>query len=156
MYTQENIDQINEQLRRRVLAWLLPELLVLAGLAYSFVPRLQWLSGLLLAVLVVLLIASLSLSILPVRRYRNFLTNAVHGRNREETHTFDSLQEEAVVREGVRFHEMTFRADTIKEELDERTYYWDANLPLPTWQKGQRVRLRSHERMITGWSLENG
>ena len=97
------------------------------------------------------LLASLSLSILPVRRYREFLRNAVHGRNRVETHTYDSIEEQPVMREGVRFFEMTFRADTVKEELDERTYYWDANLPLPGWEHGERVTLRSHEKMITGW-----
>ena len=151
MYTQKDIDQVNRQLRKRVLLWLVPEALILAALVYSFFPRLEWLSGLLLALLMAVLLASLSLSILPVRRYREFLRNAVHGRNRVETHTYDSAQEQPVMREGVRFFEMTFRADTVKEELDERTYYWDANLPLPGWEHGERVTLRSHEKMITGW-----
>lgn len=131
--------------------WLIPEILILSVLVYSFIIRVQWLSDALLSLLAVMIYFSVTMSILPVKRYKDFLNNAVHGKNRVETLRFDTLNEETVEREGVRFYPVTMRADTIKEELDERQFYWDANLSLPEWTEGSYLKLTSHEKMITGW-----
>ncbi|NLM85609.1 MAG: hypothetical protein GX171_02830 [Clostridiales bacterium] len=151
MYTQKDIDSIQGQLRQRIILWLVPAVLLLAGIIYSYTLRLEWLSGVLTALLMAMLVFAMTLSILPVKQYRDFLRNAVHGRNREETLVFDLIQSETVIREGVRFYPVTMRADTIKEELDERQFYFDANLPLPDWKQGERLNVRSHEKMVTGW-----
>ena len=151
MYTQNDIDSINAQLRKRTLLWLIPELLLLAILIVSFINRIEWLTSVIFALLCAVAVFSLTVSILPVKRYRNFLRNAVHGRNRVDTVAFDTIDREIVSREGVRFYPVTMRADTIKEELDERQYYWDANQPFPEWQQSEKIILTSHERMITGW-----
>lgn len=151
MYTQNDIDSLNAQIKQRALLWLIPELLVLAGLIYSFIIRIEWLSGVLLSLLAILIYFSITMSILPVKKYRDFLKNAVHGRNRVETLRFDSFEEETVEREGVRFYPVLMRADVPKEELDERRFYWDANLTRPDWIKGSQVSLTSHEKMITAW-----
>lgn len=151
MYTQKDIDSIQGQLRKRIILWLVPAVLLLAGIIYSYTLRLEWLSGVLTALLMAMLVFAMTLSILPVKQYRDFLRNAVHGRNREETLVFDLIQSETVIREGVRFYPVTMRADTIKEELDERQFYFDANLPLPDWKQGERLNVRSHEKMVTGW-----
>lgn len=151
MYSQSDIDAIQGQMKKRLALWLIPELLLLIAIIYSYTVRLEWLSALLTALLAIILVFSLTLSILPVKRYRDFLRNAVHGRNREETLVFDSIQPETVSREGVHFYPVTMRADTIKEELDERQFYYDANLPLPDWKQGESITVRSHEKMVTGW-----
>lgn len=156
MYTQTDIDTIHAQYKKRIGLWLIPLGILLGFLVYSLAIRLEWLTSALFAVLCALLLFALSNSILPVRNYRRFLQNAVYGRNRQDSLAFDVFGEEAVTREGVRFYPVTLRADTIKEELDERSFYWDANLPKPDWQKGQRLSIRSHEKMITGWQTEEG
>ena len=151
MYTQQDIDSVNAQMKNRVIRWLIPEILILSVLVYSFIIRIQWLSNTLMAILTMIVYFSISMSILPVKRYRDFLKNAVHGKNRVETLRFDTLNKETVEREGVRFYPVTMRANTLKEELDERQFYWDANLSLPEWTQGSYLKLTSHERMITGW-----
>ena len=151
MYTQDDIDALGKQIRKRVLVWLIPEIMLLAVIVFSFTRRMEWLTGLSLALLSMLLMFSLSMSIFPVKRYQRFLYNAVKGRNREDLVHYTSTGTETVYREGVRFYPVTMRADTLKEELEERQYYWDANLPLPDWQKDELLRLRSHEKMITAW-----
>ncbi|MGI6725777.1 MAG: hypothetical protein ACOX62_06215 [Christensenellales bacterium] len=151
MYTQDDIDSLGKQLRKRVLVWLIPETMLLAVIVFSFTRRMEWLTGLSLALLSMLLMFSLSMSIFPVKRYQRFLYNAVKGRNRVDLVHFASMDTELVYREGVRFYPVTMRADTLKEEYEERQYYWDANLALPDWQQDEFLRLTSHEKMITAW-----
>ncbi|MDI9520143.1 MAG: hypothetical protein QM308_03180 [Bacillota bacterium] len=151
MYTQKDIDSVNAQMKKRVMVWWIPKILVLSVLVYSFIIRLQWLSGALFSLLAMMIYFSVTMSILPVKRYKQFLNNAVHGKNRVDTLRFDTLDQETVEREGVRFYPVTMRADTLKEELDERQFYWDANLSLPDWTQGSYLKLTSHERMIIGW-----
>ncbi|NLX82564.1 MAG: hypothetical protein GXZ04_01910 [Clostridiales bacterium] len=153
MYTQNDLDAITKQLKQRVLFWLMPEVLLLLLVIVSFIQRIEWLTSLLFALLCATVLFSLVLFILPVKRYRQFLMNALFARSRTDVAAFDIIEDLATVtREGVRFYPVTMRADTIKEELDERSYYWDANLPLPDWQKGEYIELRSHERMIINWA----
>lgn len=156
MYQETDLQSIRQQMHRRILIWLIPEAALLALVVYSFILRIEWLTSLLFALLLAVILFSVTLFILPVRRYLHFVMNALHGRNRVDTAAFDTVDAETVVREGVRCHPITMRADTIKEELDERSYYWDANLPLPDWQKGEYIRLRSHEKMVTGWQRVTG
>ena len=156
MYQESDLRSVRQQMNRRILLWLIPEALLLGLVVYSLVLRIEWLTSLLFALLFGLILFSLSLSILPVKRYLQFLQNALHGRNRTDIAAFDVMAPETVVREGVRCHPVTMRADTLKEELDERSYYWDANLPLPDWQKGEYIQLRSHEKMVTSWQRVTG
>lgn len=151
MYTQEDINAVQAQYKKRLLYWLMPAILILILVIFSFVYRVQWLTITLFALMCAYLLFTWSLLILPVRSYRIFLQNAVHGRNRQDKLRFDSIAKDTVTREGARFYPVTLRADTLKEEMDERSFYWDANLPLPPWQKGDMLDLRSHEKMITGW-----
>ena len=51
MYTQKDIDSIQGQLRQRIILWLVPAVLLLAGIIYSYTLRLDWLSGVLTALL---------------------------------------------------------------------------------------------------------
>lgn len=151
MYTQKDIDSVNAQMKKRVMVWWIPKILILSVLVYSFIIRIQWLSSALFSLLAMMIYFSVTMSILPVKRYKQFLNNAVHGKNRVDTLRFDTLDQETVEREGVRFYPVTMRADTLKEELDERQFYWDANLSLPDWTQGNYLKLTSHERMIIGW-----
>lgn len=156
MYQERDLQSIRQQMNRRILLWLIPEAALLALIVYSFILRIEWLTSLLFALLLMVILFSVTLFILPVRRYLHFLMNALYGRNRVDTAAFDTIDPQPVVREGVRCHLITMRADTMKEELDERSYYWDANLPLPDWQKGEYIELKSHEKMVTGWQRVTG
>ena len=152
MYTQHDLDAINKQLKRRVLFWLIPEILLLGLVVYSFILRIEWLTSLMFALLCAVVLFSLVMLILPVRRYRQFLMNALYGRSRDDVAAFDIIENlQTVTREGVKFYPVTMRADTVKEELDERSYYWDANLPLPDWRKGERFWVSSFDKSVVDW-----
>lgn len=151
MYSQEDYLAVGRQLRKRRLVCALPLVLLLAAIVLSFLQRIEWLSAALLALLAVSALFCHQLFILPVKRYQAFLQLALHGRNRKDMVRFDNISLQAVVREGLRCYPATMRADSQNEELDERTYYWDANLPFPDWQQGQEICLMSHEKLITGW-----
>ena len=151
MYTEKDILDLSEQLKQRVLVWLMPEALLLAAVIFSFIRRIEWLSSLLFALLCAVILFSLNLTILPVSRYRAFLRNALNGRTTRSVAVFVSFAEEPVKREGVRFYPLIMRVDSVKEEMDERQFYWDANLPKPEWKAGDRITSRSYERQIIAW-----
>ncbi len=148
MYTEENWNDLNRQFRNRVAAWLAPELLLLAGIVLSWQWRNEWVTGALTSALAAVAVFSLQMHILPVRRYRAFVWHAVYGRTTQSEAAFVSLGIQPEQREGVRVYPVTMRADGAKEELNEREYFWDANLPLPEWKEGEKIAMRSWERII--------
>ncbi len=153
MYKEKDINDLTAQVRKRTALWLIPEALLLAGVAVSLKYRIEWLTSLLFALLCALVLFSLTLSILPVVHYKAFLRSALRGRTSRSVAVFQSMEREPVVREGVRFYPLTMRVDSAKEELDERQFYWDANLPRPDWREGDKIALRSHERQIVQWEI---
>lgn len=151
MYTARDIEDTNRQLKKRATLLLAPVLPVLLALALSFIARVQWLSMALLSLMAAILIAGLHLFILPVMKYREFLRNAVHGKTRQDELVFQSVETSPVMREGVKVYPLMMLAEHAKEGMEERQYYYDANLPLPSWRQGERLLLISHERLVTAW-----
>ena len=151
MYSESDIADITGQLRRRTIFLLAVEALLLAALLASFFARVQWLSAALLSLMAVFLMAYLQTCLLPVRRYLDFLKNAVYGKTRQDALVLGSVETRSVMREGVRVYPVLMLAEHTKEGMEQRQYYFDANLPLPAWQQGERLKLTSHERMITAW-----
>ncbi len=151
MYRKEDAEALKRQLRRRTLCWLLPEAALLFGVAWSFVRRIAWLTPLMTSLLGAVILFSLTVCLLPLRRYAAFVSGALAGRSRRSVVTFDSREEAAVLREGVRIYPVHAQGGG-RAEYQERLFYWDANLPPPAWQAGERLALLTHERFIVGWS----
>jgi hypothetical protein len=153
MYTIQDVISLSRQLRMRTLLWLIPEALLLACVVVSFILRIQWLTSLISFSLGVVILFSLNMFILPLKHYKDFLLVALHGKTSRSTAAFAAFEEGAVMREGVRFYPLIMQVDTPREGLDERRYFWDANLPKPAWQKGDRITLLSHESMVVSWEV---
>ncbi len=151
MYSQTDITDINTQLKRRIIAWLLPAALLLALVIAAFVARIEWLTAALFALLGCLLLFSLSLYILPLIKYRRFLALAIHGRQRRSVVAFKKSDNDTVMRDGVNYYPLLFTAGLPQEAMDDRLFYWDANLPLPAWKPGEKLVLFSHEKALTHW-----
>lgn len=151
MYSQQDLDMVSRQLRKRVLVWLLPKTLLFAGVVVSFIVRLEWLTSLLFAIFGAVLLFSLSLYILPVRNYRQHIRNALYGKNTVNVSRFESFSTVPIVKDGVRFYPLMMRVDGPKEEFNQRQFYWDANLPAPSFQPGQKIRITSHDRAVIAW-----
>lgn len=151
MYTQADLVNLDKQLKQRILAWLVPEVLLLGLVVYSLVIRQEHLTSLLFALLGAMLLFSMSLQILPVKRYRDFVKTALVGKNTTNVSRFESLSDAPVAVDGVRFYPLMMRVDGPKEAYNQRQFYWDANLPLPQWQQGRLYQLTSHEKAVIAW-----
>ena len=151
MYKTEDADALRGQLKRRILCWLAPEAALLSGVAWSFARRLAWLTPLLFSLLGAVLLFSVTVCLLPLKRYADFVSGALTGRSRRSVVDFESREEAAVEREGVRVFPVRAKGGG-REEYRERLFYWDANLPPPAWQAGERLALVTHERFIIGWA----
>lgn len=151
LYQEHDLPSLTAQLRKRCLLWALPALLLLALLVYSLFPRLQWLTVLASFLLFSLVFFALSMHLLPLRRYRSFVHNAIHGKKSQAILHFDSLDEQVVEREGLMVHMLNMLDEGAKEGLKARQYYWDANLEKPSFETGRRYELHSHEKVVTGW-----
>ena len=152
MYTQADIRDVQSQKYRRVIAWLVPEAMLAGLVIFSFARRAQWLTYLSFALLGFLVLFSLSLYILPVAHYQAHVERAVMGLRRQSVLAFKSVDEQPVLREGVAFKPLLFTAGHPQNTMDDRQLYWDANLPLPSWQPGVKLIVHSHEKAITGYA----
>ena len=156
MYSKQDVLDADRQYRRAVLLWLIPETLLLLGVAVSFVYRIEWLTILLSFLLGAALVFSLNLYVLPVRRYREYLNMALTGKTRRSVAAFKSFSDQIAVREGVRFYPVIMHVGNPRFEMDERQFFWDINLPRPEWKEGDKIALLSHEKLIVGWQAAPG
>ena len=102
MYTQRDIADIKAQTKRQILIWLLPEVLLLGLVVFSFIHRVQWLTAALFALLGCAVL--FSQPVYPsLIRYRKFLEQAVLGKQRRSILAFKSAGDKAAMRDGVAF-----------------------------------------------------
>lgn len=151
MYKQEDLLDIQKQIKHRTLLWLIPEFLMLALVTFAFVRRVEWLTALLFSGFLFVLIFSLNLLILPVKRYRDWITLALHGKTSQGSGFFQKVEPETIKLDGVQFRRVIFTVKDPTSDTDERQYYYDANLPLPDWQEGEEIRITSHEKQMVRW-----
>lgn len=151
MYTQQDLQDVQAQLRRRMLYCLLPAGLMLAGLAYSLVARAQGLTIGLSILLGGWLVFAWEILIVPVKAYRNFLHQAIQGMRRPIAGVFKSVDAQATVRDGVHFLPLILNVGDPSNPEDDRQLYLDANLPLPAWQPGQRLETQTHDKAVVVW-----
>lgn len=85
---------------------------------------------------------------LPWVRYYKFLCEMKNGRRRiTECYYMDVAGRVRIV-DGVQIHDMNASLDP--EGEDPRLFYWDDDKPLPTYDKGQKVRITSYGNFVTG------
>ena len=151
MYTEDNLESIKEQLKKSILTWLVPEVLLLGGVIYSLVVRKEWLTNVFFIALGVLLIFSWGLFISPVDAYRKHVNSMLHGRTKETTGFFKQFGGEIVDRDKVRYYPLLISVGNLSDEKDDRLFYYDANLDLPDWQVGEALVITSHDNAIARW-----
>ena len=157
LYTEQHLSDLKGQIRRRGLA--------LLGLLLAAVAAIVWLLIIddhkenrpELAITLVLIISGCALIFLydllvhPLRAYEKHIDSALHGRFHESSLVFDRINEESSVVDGVVFQDMIFLGDPDKHGDRERMFYWDRELPLPAFSRGQEVTLRYYDKFITGY-----
>ena len=155
MYTQQHLDDINHQLKRRMMRLLLPQLVLLAGLVYSLVIRSRWLTTGLFILMGALALFYWGLVLSPLRAYRKYLCDLLGGRQREYAGQFRGFDGHEVIRDNVRFMPFMLNVGNAEDLKDDRLLYWDTNLPLPDWREGEHLWVNTFDKAVTGWRQQD-
>lgn len=151
-YKAEDLAQLNKQLKRRILLWLIPEILMLGAVVYSLVIRKEWLTSACSAVLVFLVIFSVQMHFMPIKRYIRFIETALNGRIKKTVGVVQSLSNTPDEQDGVFFKRLVVTVGDPADGKDDRLLLFDANLPWPSdWKIGDKLKFLSHEKAILQW-----
>ena len=151
MYTQNDLKDLDQQYRQRLLMTLLPAVLLMVPLVWSLTVRAQWLTVLSTVLLGSILIFLWGTYLSPVSAYRKHIRGLLAGRQRELEGIFKGYADEVALRDKVRFRPLMVNVGDAAEPKDDRLLYWDINLPLPDWQEGERLNIASFDKAITRW-----
>lgn len=151
MYSEQDLQQIKDQLRRRSIFCGIPAVLLLAGVIVSVVSRAEVLTDVLSVLLGAWVIFACGLFISPVAAYKKHLESVLHGHTRTLTGAFKEMEENAVIRDGVRFYPLLLNVGEMDQEKDDRLFYYDAALPRPDWHEGEMITVVSHDKNLGSW-----
>ena len=154
MYSEQDYREISAQLRKRWIVLLVPCALLLAAVIACFILRSRLLTTALTMLLGFGFIFCYGLFISPVAAYRRHLDDVLFGRVRQITGAFKEMEETAVLREGVQYYPMLINVGNMQEPEDDRLFYYDANLPRPEWQVGDRLVITAHDKAVGAWQYE--
>lgn len=155
MYTEQDYRDLCAQVNRRWAALLAASALLLAGVVISFVFRQKYLTMALTAVLGCLFVFCYGLFLAPVIAYRRHLDEVLHGRVRSTTGVFKEMEEQSVIREGVRYYPLLINVGRMEEPEDDRLFYYDARLPRPDWRVGEWLTVTAHDKTMGAWERLN-
>ena len=147
MYTEEDLNLIRAQQKRRWLALGVIAAAVLAAIVYSLVIRLEALTTALTILLGVVLIFGYEMTIRPLHCYAVHLDNALHGRTRQLDGVFHALSEDISLVDGVRYRAITVSEEEGDEPCD-RLFYFDVEKPFPQLTDGDRVHVVYHDHEV--------
>ena len=149
MYTQQDLDTLSRQQKKRWIILGAVCALILASIIYSFSIRVEPLTAALTLLLGALLIFFYDLTLKPLRCYSAFLRNALYGRTRELDCTYLGMDEDLSLVDGVQYYALSLeQRDEDSGELFERMLYWDALKPKPRLEKGDKLHITYHDRMV--------
>lgn len=154
MYTMEDYLSVTRQKNKRLILLLIPCLLLAAGIVYSFTVRLEWLTTVLTIVLGIVAIFCLDMFILPLTHYEKHLAHALNGKTRQITGCLKEMEDNVVDKDGLSFYPVIININKMENEEDDRLLYWDALLPRPQWEIGQKLTFTSYDKRITAWQAE--
>ncbi len=150
MYLTSDRQENRQQLKRRLLALLIPMALFLAGIVVSLLPniRLQWLTTLLTIAGGAMAIFCYGVFISPVVSYGRHLRNVLDGRKRETTGRLTDFSSQSCFREGVEYYPMTINIGVKGEEADDRLFYYDVHKGTPPFKPGDMITVVSHDKAV--------
>lgn len=145
IYTQDDLNAIVKQQRKRWLILLIPCIILAAVMVLSLVYRMEWLTIAATILIGALLIAGYDLFIKPLHRYEIHLKNCLHGRTRECELPFIRLSENVDVVEGVHYRQLLCADVDGKGRPYERLFYFDALKEFPSVQEGDVLHIVHHD-----------
>ena len=151
LYSEKDIDQINQQLKKRYTIIFIIFALFLALVIWSFIVRIQWLSMVSVFLAGATLIFGIDLFCLPLHRYRKLMTSALTGRTHLGTFEFKEVESEISNVDGIPCKSLIFLGDPDKHGSREQCFYWDKEHPLPDFKAGDQITLKYTGRNIIAW-----
>ncbi len=152
MYTEKDYADICVQLKQRLWVVIVPAAVLLIVMLVSFL--LRWAEGVTSTLCIaggLVLIFGISMFVRPVYAYRQHVDHALHGRTRRTTGVFVDQEDEPVLRDGVYFRAVTINVGDKHREVDDRLFYYDANLPRADWQAEEKLTFTSYDGRVTAW-----
>lgn len=152
LYSENDLLQINTQLKKRYLVLALVMALFVAAFIVSMTAfRVEWVSVVIFFLLGAAAVFIIDLFCLPLHRYRRLVTAALTGRSHTDVLVYNGAESETSLVEGVRCRGLLFLGEPEKHGEREQRYYWDAEFPLPTFRQGEDVTLKYTGRNIIGY-----
>ena len=157
LYNEERFAALKKQIGKRQTAVLLTALLFLAGLILLLAlddhrENRPAVPATLLTVFGGSAIVFLwDLTVRPLRSYAKHQDAALHGRTHETVAVFDRFGTEDSVIDGITYRDLIFLGEADKHGERERMFYWDMELPLPSFTQGQEIRLTYFDRFLSGY-----
>lgn len=151
MYTEQDYQSNRKQLKKRAIALGIPAVILLAGVIWSFIVRIKLLTMGLTIVLGIYGIFCYGMLLFPVIAYGRHMYNILYGRTHTLTGYFKEMEDAIVVREGVEYRPMLMSVNNLEDAEDDRLFYYDANLPKPDWQIGEKLTLTAHDKSVGKW-----
>lgn len=148
MYTENDLQSVRNQRKRRWIILLIPIALLAAVLVASLVMRIEWLTTGTTLLAGVLLIAGYDLFIKPLSDYARHVDNMLHGRRREIDLPFADISGDISLVDGVRYYAMTATDYDEKGKPYDRLFYFDAEKPFPGFQAGEMLHIVFHDKEI--------
>jgi len=148
MYEQKDWLENRVQLKRRLLAVLIPAAILIAGIAVSLLIRIEWLTTALTIVCGGMIIFCYSMFISPVICYGRHLKNMLEGRKKETTGTLTYFSSQPTIREGVAYFAMNINVGTKGDEADDRLFYYDIHKQTLPFAPGEKVTVISHDKAV--------
>ena len=154
MYTEQDYQEITAQWKNRHLLLWVPAGLMAAAVIATFIFRIKWATMLGTVIAGFYCVFVYGLLVQPVSAYRKHLDGVMHGRTRTLSGAFKTMEENTVTREGVAFYPMLLNVGSMDDENDDRLLFYDANLPRPDWQTGDKLTVTVHDKALGDWKRE--
>ncbi len=151
LYSEKDLQQISDQLKKRYLLLGCGLAVILALLVFSMVIRLQWLTVVSFILFFSVSVFVIELFCLPLHRYKKLVVSALTGRSHIETMEYKCMESETSIVDGVSCRGIVFLGEPDKHGTREQRFYWDEELPLPVFREGDQVTLKYTGRTIIGY-----
>ena len=153
LYSGKDLEQISSQLKKRYLLLGCLLTVLLAVFIGSMIVRAEWLSIVSFILIFAAAVFVIEMFCLPLHRYKKLIASALTGRTHTETMEYEKTEEDPSVVDGVLCRGLIFLGSPDKHGTREQRFYWDEELPLPSFTPGTPVTLKYTGRNIIGYEL---
>lgn len=146
MYTEADFSNARKTMKNRIITAVAVLLVAIALMVAGLIARNQTLAQVPVIVGACVFYTLFVTQCLPWIRYNRFLKEMSSGRKREMECYYVDISDRVRIVDGVQIHDMNASVDEAGEDL--RLFYWDADKPMPSFEKGQRVKIKSYGNFV--------